>query len=195
MHYTSFDARKRANAAFLIGAYAVSIGHELNLRYQYWVEVEKHLLHIVLKQWKRLCFVDYLFKKDTGRSVQTLNRRLQSSLPAFQVNNTYNSCILIRACLAHFIRIFLSCWIFLFRDASFGTCTYNLTLLDCLQGLYKVSDITKLVAWSFFSIQSETRFLSCNRHFRTVSSASTPSTLTSTSITRSVVCRSLERNE
>lgn len=25
VHYTSFDARKRANAAFLIGAYAVSL--------------------------------------------------------------------------------------------------------------------------------------------------------------------------
>ena len=27
VHYTSFDARKRANAAFLIGAYSVSIKH------------------------------------------------------------------------------------------------------------------------------------------------------------------------
>ena len=25
------------------------------------------------------------------------------------------------------------------RDASFGTCTYNLTLLDCLHGIHKVS--------------------------------------------------------
>ncbi len=28
--------------------------------------------------------------------------------------------------------------LFLFRDASFGTCTYNLTLLDCLHGVNKV---------------------------------------------------------
>ena len=28
---------------------------------------------------------------------------------------------------------------FRFRDASFGACTYNLTLLDCLHGLNKVS--------------------------------------------------------
>ena len=32
VHYTSFDARKRANAAFLIGAYSVSIKHLHHLK-------------------------------------------------------------------------------------------------------------------------------------------------------------------
>ena len=32
VHYTSFDARKRANAAFLIGAYAVSINFRFHLK-------------------------------------------------------------------------------------------------------------------------------------------------------------------
>lgn len=29
--------------------------------------------------------------------------------------------------------------IYIFRDASFGACTYNLTLLDCLHGISKVN--------------------------------------------------------
>ena len=30
----------------------------------------------------------------------------------------------------------------IFRDASFGTCSYNLSLMDVLNGLYKVHNIT-----------------------------------------------------
>lgn len=35
-------------------------------------------------------------------------------------------------------------FIYVYRDASFGNCTYNLTILDCLQGIRKV--ITILLA-------------------------------------------------
>uniref|UniRef100_A0A8C3LM39 Cell division cycle 14A n=1 Tax=Chrysolophus pictus TaxID=9089 RepID=A0A8C3LM39_CHRPC len=69
--YTSFDQRKRANAAFLIGAYAVI----------------------------------YL-KKTPEEAYRTL---LSGSNPQYIP----------------------------FRDASFGNCTYNLTILDCLQGINK----------------------------------------------------------
>ncbi|NWV24802.1 CC14A phosphatase, partial [Origma solitaria] len=71
VYYTSFDQRKRANAAFLIGAYAVI----------------------------------YL-KKTPEEAYRML---LSGSNPPYLP----------------------------FRDASFGSCTYNLTILDCLQGVNK----------------------------------------------------------
>ncbi|NXP44070.1 CC14A phosphatase, partial [Heliornis fulica] len=71
VYYTGFDQRKRANAAFLIGAYAVI----------------------------------YL-KKTPEEAYRTL---LSGSNPPYLP----------------------------FRDASFGNCTYNLTILDCLQGINK----------------------------------------------------------
>uniref|UniRef100_A0A8B9RZ95 Dual specificity/tyrosine protein phosphatase N-terminal domain-containing protein n=1 Tax=Accipiter nisus TaxID=211598 RepID=A0A8B9RZ95_9AVES len=71
VYYTSFDQRKRANAAFLIGAYAVI----------------------------------YL-KKTPEEAYRTL---LSGSNPPYLP----------------------------FRDASFGNCTYSLTILDCLQGINK----------------------------------------------------------
>ncbi|XP_053928915.1 dual specificity protein phosphatase CDC14A isoform X2 [Cuculus canorus] len=71
VYYTSFDQQKRANAAFLVGAYAVI----------------------------------YL-KKTPEEAYRTL---LSGSNPPYLP----------------------------FRDASFGNCTYNLTILDCLQGINK----------------------------------------------------------
>ncbi|XP_049564347.1 dual specificity protein phosphatase CDC14A isoform X1 [Orcinus orca] len=71
VHYTCFDQRKRANAAFLIGAYAVI----------------------------------YL-KKTPEEAYRAL---LSGSNPPYLP----------------------------FRDASFGNCTYNLTILDCLHGIRK----------------------------------------------------------
>uniref|UniRef100_A0A8C5WS61 protein-tyrosine-phosphatase n=1 Tax=Laticauda laticaudata TaxID=8630 RepID=A0A8C5WS61_LATLA len=71
VYYTSFDQRKRANAAFLIGAYAVI----------------------------------YL-KKTPEEAYRIL---LSGSNPPYLP----------------------------FRDASFGNCTYNLSIFDCLQGLKK----------------------------------------------------------
>ncbi|XP_075471606.1 dual specificity protein phosphatase CDC14A [Ascaphus truei] len=71
IHYTSFDQRKRANAAFLISAYAVV----------------------------------YLKKTPEEAHRALLSGASPSYLP--------------------------------FRDASFGNCTYNLTILDCLQGIRK----------------------------------------------------------
>ncbi|XP_065070297.1 dual specificity protein phosphatase CDC14A-like isoform X2 [Rhopilema esculentum] len=71
VHYTSYDSRKRANAAFLIGAYAV----------------------IYLK-WA---------PEDAYRP-------------------------LVSGCNPPYLP---------FRDASFGNCTYNLTILDCLNGVQK----------------------------------------------------------
>nr|XP_023668966.1 dual specificity protein phosphatase CDC14A isoform X2 [Paramormyrops kingsleyae] len=71
VHYTSFDQRKRANAAVLIGAYAV------------------------------------LYLKKTPEEAY-------------------------RALVSGFNAPYLP-----FRDASFGNCTYSLTILDCLQGIHK----------------------------------------------------------
>ncbi|XP_045403392.1 dual specificity protein phosphatase CDC14A isoform X1 [Lemur catta] len=71
VHYTCFDQRKRANAAFLIGAYAV----------------------IYLKKTPEEAYRALLSDSNTPY------------LP--------------------------------FRDASFGNCTYSLTILDCLQGIRK----------------------------------------------------------
>ncbi|KAL5016950.1 hypothetical protein ScPMuIL_006539 [Solemya velum] len=82
VHYTSFDARKRANAAFLIGAYAII----------------------------------YL-KKTPEEAYRPL---VAGSNPPFLP----------------------------FRDASFGACTYNLTLLDCLHG------ISKALANGFFNFET-----------------------------------------
>ncbi|XP_065101188.1 dual specificity protein phosphatase CDC14AB isoform X3 [Paramisgurnus dabryanus] len=71
VHYTSFDQRKRANAAVLIGAYAVI----------------------------------YLKKTPEEAYRALISGSNASYLP--------------------------------FRDASFGNCTHNLTVLDCLQGIRK----------------------------------------------------------
>ncbi|XP_066536988.1 cell division cycle 14Aa isoform X2 [Hoplias malabaricus] len=71
IHYTSYDQQKRANAAFLIGAYAVI----------YLKRTPEEVYHALI----------------SGTNV--------SYLP--------------------------------FRDAAFGSCTYNLTILDCLQGIRK----------------------------------------------------------
>ncbi|XP_041913198.1 dual specificity protein phosphatase CDC14AB isoform X1 [Alosa sapidissima] len=71
VHYTSFDQRKRANAAVLIGAYAVI----------------------------------YLKKTPEEAYRALISGSNASYLP--------------------------------FRDASFGNCTFNLTILDCLQGVKK----------------------------------------------------------
>ncbi|XP_060797203.1 dual specificity protein phosphatase CDC14AB isoform X2 [Neoarius graeffei] len=71
VHYTSFDQRKRANAAVLIGAYAVI----------------------------------YLKKTPEEAYRALISGSNASYLP--------------------------------FRDASFGNCTYNLTVLDCLHGIRK----------------------------------------------------------
>ncbi|XP_061182141.1 dual specificity protein phosphatase CDC14A-like isoform X6 [Saccostrea echinata] len=82
IHYTSFDARKRANAAFLISAYAII----------------------------------YL-KKTPEEAYRPL---VAGSNPPFLP----------------------------FRDASFGACSYNLTLLDCLHGL------SKALANGFFNFET-----------------------------------------
>ncbi|KAL1023192.1 hypothetical protein UPYG_G00037500 [Umbra pygmaea] len=71
VHYTSFDQRKRANAAVLIGAYSVI----------------------------------YLKKTPEEAYRALISGSNASYLP--------------------------------FRDASFGNCTFNLTILDCLQGIRK----------------------------------------------------------
>ncbi|XP_056132924.1 dual specificity protein phosphatase CDC14AB [Lampris incognitus] len=71
VHYTSFDQRKRSNAAVLIGAYAVM----------------------------------YLKKTPEEAYRALVSGTNASYLP--------------------------------FRDASFGSCMYNLTILDCLQGIRK----------------------------------------------------------
>ncbi|XP_046707127.1 cell division cycle 14Aa isoform X2 [Silurus meridionalis] len=71
IHYTSYDQQKRANAAFLIGAYTVI----------YLKRTPEEVFHALI----------------SGTNV--------SYLP--------------------------------FRDAGFGNCTYNLTILDCLQGIRK----------------------------------------------------------
>ncbi|XP_018518155.1 dual specificity protein phosphatase CDC14AB isoform X2 [Lates calcarifer] len=71
VHYTSFDQRKRSNAAVLIGGYAVI----------------------------------YLKKTPEEAYRALISGSNASYLP--------------------------------FRDASFGNCSYNLTLLDCLQGIRK----------------------------------------------------------
>ncbi|KAM7387855.1 hypothetical protein PAMP_024067 [Pampus punctatissimus] len=71
VHYTSFDQRKRSNAAVLIGGYAVI----------------------------------YLKKTPEEAYRALISGSNASYLP--------------------------------FRDASFGNCTYNLTVLDCLQGIRK----------------------------------------------------------
>ncbi|XP_063263686.1 dual specificity protein phosphatase CDC14A isoform X1 [Prinia subflava] len=82
VYYTTFDQRKRANAAFLIGAYAVI----------------------------------YL-KKTPEEAYRTL---VSGSNPPYLP----------------------------FRDASFGNCTYNLTILDCLQG------VNKAVQHGFFDFKT-----------------------------------------
>ncbi|KAM4640739.1 dual specificity protein phosphatase CDC14A isoform 2-T2 [Discoglossus pictus] len=82
IHYSSYDQRKRANAAFLIAAYTV----------------------IYLKKTPQEAYRALL----SGASPQYLP----------------------------------------FRDASFGTCTYNLTILDCLQG------VRKALQHGFFNFES-----------------------------------------
>eukprot|EP00794_Sanderia_malayensis_P008120 gene8120-8990_t len=82
VHYTSYDSRKRANAAFLIGAYA-----------------------IIYLGWK---------PEDAHRP-------------------------LVSGCNPPYLP---------FRDASFGNCTYNLTILDCFNGLQKA------LSYEFFNFST-----------------------------------------
>ncbi|CAF92860.1 unnamed protein product, partial [Tetraodon nigroviridis] len=83
VHYTSFDQRRRSNAAVLIGGYAV----------------------IYLK-----------------KSPEEAYRALTSGSNASYLP---------------------------FRDASFGNCTFNLTVLDCLQGIRKLNSAD----WLFQALQ------------------------------------------
>ncbi|XP_075616162.1 dual specificity protein phosphatase CDC14A isoform X1 [Balearica regulorum gibbericeps] len=90
VYYTSFDQRKRANAAFLIGAYAVI----------------------------------YL-KKTPEEAYRTL---LSGSNPPYLPFSH-------SAKEDQIVSFLIPCTGA--RDASFGNCTYNLTILDCLQGINK----------------------------------------------------------
>uniref|UniRef100_A0A9J7XY80 protein-tyrosine-phosphatase n=1 Tax=Cyprinus carpio carpio TaxID=630221 RepID=A0A9J7XY80_CYPCA len=85
IHYTSYDQRKRANAAFLTGAYAV----------------------IYLKRTPEEVYQALI----SGNNVSYL----------------------------------------LFRDAAFGNCTYDLIILDCLQG------IRKALQHGFFDFENSDR--------------------------------------
>lgn len=41
-----------------------------------------------------------------------------------------------------------------FRDASFGTCMYNLNILDCLRAIYKVGSILRFIYLFFLLVVS-----------------------------------------
>lgn len=49
---------------------------------------------------------------------------------------------------------------YLFRDASLGASTYNLTVLDCLHGLYKVWSRQELSKWHL--VKRQTKNTQCN---------------------------------
>ncbi|XP_030323911.1 dual specificity protein phosphatase CDC14B [Calypte anna] len=82
IHYTGFDQKKQANAAFLIGSYAVII---------------------ILKQFLRSILEKYFHLLSVG---------LNGKFIPFLV-------------IIHY------------RDASFGTCSFHLTLLDCFHAINK----------------------------------------------------------
>ena len=96
----------------------------------------------------RLSIWRKLPKKHTDHSLQDLTRHFfrSGALPSI-------ICPFIHRILWYLAYIFLYCsfteifWpsLLSFRDASFGTCTYNLTLLDCLHGIYKVALFSALL--------------------------------------------------
>uniref|UniRef100_A0AAR2LW47 protein-tyrosine-phosphatase n=1 Tax=Pygocentrus nattereri TaxID=42514 RepID=A0AAR2LW47_PYGNA len=56
----------------------------------------------------------------------------------YSVSHFYRSFFFILLYFQSRVSLFLTCSFYsLFRDASFGNCTYNLTILDCLQGIRK----------------------------------------------------------
>jgi len=55
----------------------------------------------------------------------------------------------------------------IFRDASFGTCSYNLSLMDVLNGLYKVHKVTiiqikRFLPGSLQNVKTLVRLHACN---------------------------------
>ncbi|KAM9367268.1 LOW QUALITY PROTEIN: dual specificity protein phosphatase CDC14B [Phaethornis superciliosus] len=91
IHYTGFDQKKQANAAFLIGSYAGELGCSLqfsNRSYRICSE----------------CMIIYL--RESPEDVYRLILAGSISYPPF-------------------------------RDASFGTCSFHLTLLDCFHAINK----------------------------------------------------------
>ncbi|KAI4787364.1 hypothetical protein KUCAC02_036509, partial [Chaenocephalus aceratus] len=99
VHYTSFDQRKRSNAAVLIAGYAVKC--------KYGVEAL------------------------AGDAVDLLRTDLiENELRVIYLKKTPEEAF--RALISGSNASYLP-----FRDASFGNCTFNLTVLDCLQGIRK----------------------------------------------------------
>lgn len=81
VHYTSYDQKKRANDAVLIGAYAVNIPSFLHLFFYPSFNLPASLLIIQCN----LFLVGTLFEKKPRRSLQDSDLRKQHRLPAVQV--------------------------------------------------------------------------------------------------------------
>ncbi|MGH0132814.1 UNVERIFIED_CONTAM: hypothetical protein FKN15_050678 [Acipenser sinensis] len=102
VHYTSFDQRKRVNAAVLIGAYAsFTLSRKRIVHYTSFDQRKRVNAAVLIGAYA----VIYLKKTPEEAYRALVSGSNASYLP--------------------------------FRDASFGNCTYNLTVLDCLQGVRK----------------------------------------------------------
>ncbi|KAJ6669648.1 hypothetical protein lerEdw1_000197 [Lerista edwardsae] len=130
IHYAGFDQKKQANAAFLIGSYALE---SINTRMFYplgtnyvlleghpsWVLPPRTAVIQVIFSRTHLCVLYFLifFLQDNiseriSRSCIQAFIGWQCIIPSFQI------CVL-------------------YRDAAFGTCSFHLTLLDCFQAISK----------------------------------------------------------
>lgn len=81
VHYTSYDQKKRANDAVLIGAYAVNI----SLFPPLFFYSSFYQLDPSLTIYDNFFFVGYLFEKKPRRSLQDSDLRKQHRLHAVQV--------------------------------------------------------------------------------------------------------------
>ncbi|KAK2532884.1 Cdc14b [Columba guinea] len=115
IHYTGFDQKKQANAAFLIGSYAV-LPHDVLTRQLVSIG-EEGLLFGGPSLECLLAFLDAV--------------KYQCAQPAEIIYLRQSPEDVYRLILAGSISYLP------FRDASFGTCSFHLTLLDCFHAINK----------------------------------------------------------
>ncbi|KAM4637949.1 dual specificity protein phosphatase CDC14B isoform 4-T7 [Amazona ochrocephala] len=130
IHYTGFDQKKQANAAFLIGSYAI-----IYLR-----ESPEDVYRLILPG-----SVSYLpFSSLAKRWAFDGLNFCYFPLPPPQYNGVVASlfiCILPSSHFSLLNSIFVfpeeQKWCLGIQDASFGTCSFHLTLLDCFHAVNK----------------------------------------------------------
>lgn len=125
--YTSGDQKKQVNAAYLIGSYAVSVARSSAL--PLFCSVIKEKTH---HDWASVVFPRYWISTWHQRRCTVCCCR---EIPPISHSGKNSSAHLVSidSRQIQWLKLLICC-----RDASFGTCMYNLNILDCLRAVNKV---------------------------------------------------------